>query len=120
MKFSADGYESKTFDNIVAIDGQTTTLNVVLQTTTSSIEENSNNFAKIYPNPVKDNLIISLSENIENAEIQILDIYGRVVNSTNLKKNSTQINLAHLQNANYFCKIKTCNKIEVFKFTKGF
>jgi hypothetical protein len=69
------------------------------------------NFA-IFPNPVKDEIFIQSEQPIE--KVEILDIAGRVVVSSN----STTANVAHLPKGVYFAKIFISNQSITKKIIK--
>ncbi len=61
---------------------------------------------KIFPNPVSENLIVKLP-NYKKAQLQILDIFGKVVLTQKTIPEQTQISVAHLPNGVYFLKLMT-------------
>ncbi len=77
----------------------------------------------LYPNPSTDkiNLVINASQN-ENAQIEIIDMQGKVVASSNkniVAGSSTQsINISSLAKGNYFISIKTSEGETSEKFVK--
>jgi hypothetical protein len=74
------------------------------------------NSAILYPNPVKNELFIDLSENIVIDEINIINMSGEIVlNKTNI---SFPLNLNNLSNGSYILQIKTNQDLITNKFTK--
>ncbi len=74
LKFSADGYISKTIDNVAAVNFQTTILNVELVSNSTTISELSPVNARIYPNPASNVLNLAFAENIDaDMNISIFD-----------------------------------------------
>lgn len=71
----------------------------------------------IYPNPVKDQLTLSLKNNDEIISYQIIDLMGKEVIS-NAKMENKTIQVSELTNGIYFIKIKTINGEMVSKFIK--
>ena len=89
-----------------------------VQDTTSINENRYNHNIKIYPNPVKDELILATETQIE--EIAIYDIYGRTVSQQVNKTTSQQVvNVADLEAGIYFINIKTDNGNIVKRFIKN-
>jgi hypothetical protein len=77
---------------------------------------------KVYPNPVKDELIIDLVEH-PAIEITILDLNGRSIKNTTFAENQTvRMNVSDLSNAIYILQIKnrdTKEHISSVKFVKN-
>jgi hypothetical protein len=82
----------------VSLCGTSFTANFAVcgSTAVSAIEASS---VQIYPNPAKNELFIQSEQPIDKAEI--LDMSGRVVNSTN----STTVNVSHLPKGTYFVRV---------------
>ena len=76
-----------------------------------------NSELKIYPNPVKSNLTVSLKNNDEIISYQIYDVMGKNVMS-NAKMENNTIQVSALTNGIYFIKIKTTTGEMVSKFIK--
>ncbi|KAB1228399.1 T9SS type A sorting domain-containing protein [Chryseobacterium viscerum] len=85
--------------------------NTVLKT--SEINKNKNSFT-IFPNPVKDVLIIKSKQEIIKAEIY--DMAGRIVTSMGIKGNS--VNVSELSKGNYMLKVFTKDHTFIQKFIK--
>jgi hypothetical protein len=79
-----------------------------------SINE-SNNMAKIYPNPTKDNITIEFPE---KAIAQIIDMQGRIVKEFNIGSPSTTINISDLSNGLYSVKVFSEKTFSVGKIVK--
>ena len=77
---------------------------------TSIIDNSSENAISVYPNPASDKLIIS---GIYKS-VDILDIYGKVVLSSNAKQT---INVSSLASGIYMLNIHTKNRIKTQKIT---
>ncbi len=70
----------------------------------------------IYPNPVNDNLYVSLS-NFYNKEytIEISDLSGRILYKQNATSKTTQIDISTYKSGVYICKIYNNEKIQTKK-----
>ncbi len=70
---------------------------------------------KIFPNPAKE--VINISSNYEILEIDIIDLYGRIISSqnTNNSKNIA-IDTNNLKNGIYTIKVMTRNSVEIHRF----
>jgi hypothetical protein len=83
---------------------------------TTSINENTTaNNITIYPNPVKDQLNITV-ENEKINNIKIMDVTGKVLQT--FEENLTTINVANLSKGVYFLQIQTDKGIAIKRFIK--
>jgi photosystem II stability/assembly factor-like uncharacterized protein len=84
----------------------------------SNIDFNSNSlFVSIYPNPARDILNFTTTDNTSINNVSILDISGKVVlNSNNFNSNS--VDISKLQSGVYFVKFSSDEKSIVKKFIK--
>ncbi len=81
-----------------------------------SIEEEIVSFG-IFPNPVKDNLVIEAETEIE--DVVIYDVYGRQHdNITTRQQGMLSVDVSSLSNGVYFVKVKTENEEMVKRFVK--
>ena len=78
----------------------------------TSVQLINNTELSIYPNPVKNTLVVR-GQNIEN--VQIIDINGRTVRSMD---NTSSINVRNLNKGIYFVKVKTTTNTKVLKMIK--
>lgn len=78
---------------------------------TESIEEEVVSLG-IYPNPVKNNLIIDADSKIE--EVVIYDVYGKMVSEAQCLNDTKTADVSNLNRGIYFVKVKT-NKGEMVK-----
>jgi len=93
------------FDNNPEVITNTTfhTIGALGETSIQKLE--TNEYFYIYPNPFKDNLVIS-NKQFSNYNIFIYDIFGKLVfNKLETTTNETTINLSKLQNGIYFVTI---------------
>ena len=72
---------------------------------------------KIYPNPFNNEVNISL-ENSEKAELEILDMNGRLVSKKSLNEKKNAVNTAGLNAGMYLFKINSSGKITTIKGIK--
>jgi PKD repeat protein len=75
----------------------------------ASIQTTSSNLFQIFPNPTAGNVEIKWASDITaTAAVQVLDMTGRVVLSTDAQTNgATRLNLSSLQSGVYFIKVAT-------------
>ena len=97
---SANGNNGKTGDEYKSIPS----LLITESTTTSIANLNSGMNVKLYPNPVKSNLNVSVS-NSEIENVEVFDLNGRLVFSKEVKTSFTQLNMAELVNGKYIVKV---------------
>lgn len=99
------GDEEAAFDNI-RISGSLST----------TIEEKSQQVEaiKLYPNPAQDYVFISSPTN-ELVQIDIIDLKGRQIQSTNANGFNMKINTNNLEKGIYILRAHTANRIETLK-----
>ena len=73
---------------------------------------------KLYPNPAKDNIHLSLADETQDVALQIFDATGRVVYSKNKYTNESVIDLQNLDAGMYVLKATNALWTEVAKFEK--
>ncbi|MEZ4802819.1 MAG: FG-GAP-like repeat-containing protein [Gelidibacter sp.] len=82
-------------------------------------ETNQVSSLTVYPNPVKDYLIIKSNENSNLKAIEILDISGRVLQTINPDVlTEVNVDVSHLSSGNYVLKLTSDSGITVKKFIK--
>ena len=101
--FAYDNFELGTFQ-VAAYDASLGT----------NIFDNSN--FKFYPNPVKDVLNLSYSQNITN--VQIVNILGQEVLTKVVNANQSQIDMSSLPSGTYLVKVTSDNQIKTIKVIK--
>ncbi|SFC37454.1 Por secretion system C-terminal sorting domain-containing protein [Flexibacter flexilis DSM 6793] len=85
----------------------------------TSVRENEQTAASLYPVPAKDILNIALLDNENEATIEIFDMQGRKVLAQNLLQNVSQITVNQLQTGLYLYNIRTTNeRVQNGKFVK--
>nr|WP_314491351.1 T9SS type A sorting domain-containing protein [uncultured Chryseobacterium sp.] len=96
---------------VMTITGQNATLG-----TTEVINSRD---LKIYPNPVKDILRFSFSNNLKSESIEINDMNGRTITSVSNTKNVNEINMSSYATGNYIVRVKANDgKIYIQKIIK--
>ncbi len=76
-----------------------------------SLISNSNTRLKIYPNPVKDNLIINFENIIEKSFINIISQSGETIKSVQVNSGVNNISLSKLTNGMYIIQLINNNKM---------
>jgi hypothetical protein len=75
------------------------------------IEENEmKSGIKIFPNPAHDNFTITLNQQINNGELKIYDVTGRVVHEQTIINQESEIINYHLSAGIYFVKVRDGEK----------
>ncbi|MES2689332.1 MAG: T9SS type A sorting domain-containing protein, partial [Bacteroidota bacterium] len=84
-------------------------------------EENTSPTLSIFPNPVDDELVITLPFPTQAAEVSVYDATGKAVFTRNIKpsNNSFSIKTAFLTNGAYSILVKTGDKTLTGKFIKN-
>jgi hypothetical protein len=82
--------------------------------------EETENKIVLFPNPVNNELKISL-QNTENTEIEIIDLQGRILQKQifNIANTELNINVSQLTKGLYFCKINNGKTTKTIKFLKN-
>lgn len=78
----------------------------------TGIEDKSNSIIEVYPNPVKDKIWISSTENIKIESISIIDLNG--IKIKEFKKNKTELDLSGISTGIYLLKL-TCENGEIIR-----
>lgn len=87
------------------------------QVSTAGLNEIAKTAAKLYPNPVKDVLTISLTNNEEVSSVEIFNVSGQKVKST---QNVSKLMISELAKGIYVLKVQTkSGKIVTEKFIKN-
>ncbi len=85
------------------------TKDVRFKGTTSSKEVNKAISVNVFPNPTKDVLNIDLDD-VQNAQMTMTDINGRVLLIKQITEKTSKINIAHLTKGYYNVQIQTAGK----------
>ena len=72
---------------------------------------NSTSDLSVYPNPTTNMVNINLANNKEIANVTITNILGKVVKTTTMNGENTQLSVKELINGVYFVSIETTNKV---------
>jgi hypothetical protein len=70
----------------------------------------------IYPNPATDKLNISSLSNVN--EIEILNVTGKVIYSTNVNSTTFVVNTSNFSRGLYFVRVASGNEMKTYKFIK--
>ena len=76
----------------------------------------TNNVLKYYPNPVKDRLIISNSNNID--EVAVFSLKGEMIFAKSINKINSEIDMSNLLSGAYLLKIKSGKSYKTVKILK--
>jgi len=83
-----------------------------------NLKDQSENTIKLYPNPNNGNFTIFLNKEMENASIEIFDIYGKTIFKGKSETATFDLNLPGLNSGMYLVKISNNNSSETLKFIK--
>lgn len=84
----------------------------------TSINEEEVLAVSLYPNPAKDGIVIQLNYDLKGQEYEILDIFGRFVQSGKIKGYNTLINLKNVSSGTYFLDMNVGDEVIYQKFIK--
>ncbi len=77
-----------------------------------------NNFGKIYPNPVTDQLHIQLNQLNGRGRLEIFDLQGRLLATENIGSSNYNLDVSYLKTSIYILKLYTNNEVWTTKFIK--
>jgi len=100
---TADDYEDES--GSVTVDGEAVTENVMMTSTSTSINNPLAKQLKVYPNPSDGNITLE-GANIEGARVSILNSIGKQVKQMTLDNNTNYLHLDELKSGIYFIKIE--------------
>ena len=112
LQFSADGYKTKTIENVVVANKQTTYLNIQLdkgQDKDNLIESTSYSNFNVYPNPCSRNFYINCKNNSNSINIEIFDVYGRCIQKSYFKNLLNPIEIKSLPKGLFLIKLSSDN-----------
>lgn len=87
--------------------------------TSTNIDENSDDFIRIFPNPTDENITIEIDQAYNHCDVEVIDIKGALKIQKHASNNAKlMIDLSTLPNGVYFCKILFDSKIAIKKIIK--
>lgn len=84
---------------------------------TAGTEDFQNVDFRLYPNPAKEQITIEMSDTSSNYQVEIFDILGKKVISSEIQKVG-QIDVSGLASGTYLVKLNSDNKSSVVRFVK--
>ncbi len=121
ITYSASGYQSKTVNNIVLINGQATSVDVALSPYIQGIKSDEHPVFRVFPNPVHDKIYISTDDIISSPiRIDFLTLTGNIALSYQLTQanNNTAFDISSFPDGIYFITL-TCSEWKTrFKILK--
>lgn len=78
----------------------------------------SNDILKLYPNPAKETLIVSLPNDKKSSQIQIVNINGILIRNITSSGPETNINISDLQPGIYLVRAHGSDGVKIGKFVK--
>lgn len=92
---------------------------VALNIAQLSVEENEKIQFLVYPNPVKDKVIVSFSNDLPDVKFQIFNSLGQQIMEKTITQNNNLVATSELQNGIYFYKVLAKNTIQTGKIIKN-
>ena len=90
---------------------------ITAHTTNVGIEEHLANSVTLYPNPAKD-IVNVQSSTFKVQSVEVVDVYGKVINTMNVVENPTRINVSNLAAGMYFVRVTTEEGVVTKQFVK--
>ena len=84
----------------------------------ATVVKDLNKTVKIYPNPLKDQLYINISDNVRGVKLILLNSSGKIMMYKNLHKSVNRLDLQWLDKGVYILKIIKPTATETFKIIK--
>lgn len=100
--------------NIIVADTSNDRIRKIGDNTLSTIDFQTNSLVKIYPNSFTDEVNISF-ENSEKAELEILDMNGRLISKKPLNQKKNLVNTSGLKSGVYLFRMNISGKITTIK-----
>ncbi len=91
--------------SVTIIDDKGCTIDTSVLLGTTGVELEIANNLTIYPNPSTGRVFVKLTSP-SSADLQVLDVSGKVVHSATMTSGAGQINLSHLSKGSYFIKVQ--------------
>ena len=85
--------------------------------TTTGIDSYLSNSITLYPNPANDYINVQ-SSRVNVQSIEVIDVYGKVINTVNVTDNPARINVSGLANGMYFVRVTTDEGVATKTFVK--
>jgi Secretion system C-terminal sorting domain len=86
----------------------------------TDVAEENRLTAQITPNPVTNNLLISLDKDAaETTKVSVSDMLGRTVLTATMNGNQGELNVSHLLKGMYFINLQSAGKTATQKFVKN-
>ncbi len=105
--------------NIVDVAGNSATSSMTVTVNAFVGISNISKFGvNVYPNPTSSIVNVVFSSKIGNAEIQILDVTGRVLNTLNVESTKTVIDINEYTDGIYFIRVINENQSGLYKVVK--
>ena len=90
---------------------------LIATATNSGINDYLLNSISLYPNPAND--VVNVQCTMNNVQlVEVVDVYGKVINTVNVNDNPTRINVSGLANGMYFVRVTTDEGIVTKNFIK--
>lgn len=110
FKIKAYSVDNNLFSEIISSSASSSTL---------SSNVFSKNQVQFYPNPVKDKLILQLTEVPSKGTIEIIDIKGKLINRITIEQSLVQeVSMQYLSNGVYFLMLNSDKNQQIIKIVK--
>ena len=91
---------------------------IFVTTKNVGIPEHLFNSIVLYPNPAKRFVDVRVDENVNVTNLEVYDVFGKLVNTVNVVDNPTRINISGLANGMYFVRVTTDEGVVTKQFIK--
>jgi hypothetical protein len=91
---------------------------ITAQTTNVGIENFTENNVTLFPNPAREYVDIRIDGDVNVTNMEVFDVYGKLINTVNVIDNPTRINVNGLANGMYFVRVTTDKGMVTKTFVK--
>jgi len=112
---------SGNYYDIVLISGCTSPSSIVINVQVTGITDNYLKNLMIYPNPMKDQLVIQFNNSNKNCNVEILNLVGQIIQNRSINNSDNtleQFDLSGQPAGIYFVKLQTADKSIIKKIIK--
>ena len=90
----------------------------IITVTTTGIHDYLENSVLLFPNPAKEVVNVQCTEQFYDAQVEVLDVYGKLLQTLKISSENTQINVSGLANGMYFVRVTTEQGVVTKRFVK--
>ena len=102
----------------VCDEGNVSEWSPAIEVTTTNLNSYLENNVTLYPNPAKEFVDVRVDGDVNVIDMEVYDVYGKLINTVNVIDNMTRINVSGMANGMYFVRVKTEQGMVTKRFVK--